>query len=286
MTKNPPSNIKTWGQALDYTTKYRWKHLASAKTACINSNHITNYGGRSLPLDRMGKSRWWMELIADLKSEGRASNTILHIISAGTTVLRYTKLAELHNISVPDFDRPKAGEHRLTWYSKEEVAQLAFAAIDVFDRKDLADAIVFSAFTGVRQGELLKLKSADYDPTHDQIWVGGKKHLITKPKNVRALAINPKIKDIVMDRLDRDFLFKEDWTNKDQLYAAFVKVRDYCGFDSDYCWHSLRHSFGTWMGEVAHPRQVMEALGHSTIDMSLKYCKATDKAVRGAVLAL
>ena len=103
------TKAKTWGQALDYTERYRWKHLASAKTALINAGHITNYGGRSLPLERMGKSRWWMELIADLKNEGRASNTNLHIISAGTTVLRSTKRGEMHDITVTDLERPKAG---------------------------------------------------------------------------------------------------------------------------------------------------------------------------------
>ena len=283
---NPLTKTKTWGEALDYTIRYRWKHLSSAKTCLINANHITNYCGRSFPLIHMGKSRWWLELIADMKNQGRASNTILHILSAATTVLRFTKLADLHDIAVPDFERPKPGEHRLTWFTKEDVQKLAFTAVDVFGRQDLADAIVFSAYTGVRQGELLKLKSTDWDVTHSQIWVGGKPGRVAKAKNVRAIALNPKVKDIVMDRLDRSFLFKGDWTNKDQLYAAFKKVRDYCGFEDDLVWHSLRHSFGTWMGAVTHPRQVMEALGHATIEMSLKYCKASDTAVRDAVLAI
>ena len=51
---------------------------------------------------------------------------------------------------------------------------MAEIAVDVYDRQDLADAILFSAYTGVRQGELLKLRSDDVDVARSQIWVGGK----------------------------------------------------------------------------------------------------------------
>jgi len=51
---------------------------------------------------------------------------------------------------------------------------MAFVSVDVFDRKDLADALVISAYTGVRQGELLKLKAEDVDFNQNVLWVGGK----------------------------------------------------------------------------------------------------------------
>ena len=83
------SEIKTWGQALDWQFK-RWKRLASAKTNQINSNHITRHVGRSFPISKMGKAGFWMELQVDLLDEGRSSSTVNRIISAGTTVLHET----------------------------------------------------------------------------------------------------------------------------------------------------------------------------------------------------
>jgi len=68
----------------------------------------------------------------------------------------------------------KEGQHRLTCYAKDQVARMAFVSVDVFDRKDLADALVISAYTGVRQGELLKLKAEDVDFNQNVLWVGGK----------------------------------------------------------------------------------------------------------------
>lgn len=290
MTTAPSAKVQTWKQALDYTWRVKWKRQTSAKTSACNANHITTYAGASLPLKRMTSPAWWLEFKADMEENGRSGSTINRIISAGSTVMNFTKLAELHNYSMPKFQRAEEGATRIEWFTKEDVDRLAFLSRDLYgDRwgNNLADAILFSAYTGVRQGELLKLKSCDYDSAHDQIWIGGKPGRLTKyKKGIRNITLHPKVQQIVYDRLDQDFLFKENWNNKDQLYAAFVKVRNVAGFSDDYVWHCLRHSFGTWMGAVTHPRTLMEALGHRTIEMSLKYCKATDQAARSAVLAL
>ena len=284
MTTNP--TIKTWGEALDYTWRVKWKRKNSAKTNAINSGHVTNYCGRSLPLKRMTVAGWWMEFKAEMEEEGRSGSTINRILSAGTTVMKFTHLAGLHTNVCPKFERAEEGEHRLTYFTKEQVSLMAEIAVDVYDRQDLADAILFSAYTGVRQGELLKLRSDDVDVARSQIWVGGKPTLVTKGKNVRNVTLHPKIEQITMNRLHQDKLFGDDWNNKDQLYAAFKKVRKLAGLSEDYVWHTLRHSFGTWLGETTHPRQIMALMGHANIETSLRYVKATDEATRSAVLAI
>ena len=283
------TTVRSWGDALDYTWRVKWKRKNSAKTNAINSNHITNYAGRSLPLKRMSTAGWWMELIADLEDEGRSGSTINRIISAGTTVMRFTQLAGLHDINCPKFERCKEGEHRLTYFTKEQVEQLALISRDLYGHvwgNALADALLVSAYTGVRQGELLKLRGSDIDVALSQLWVGGKPTLVTKGKNCRNIALHPRINDILMDRVDQTFLFKDDWNNKDQLYGAFKKVRKAAGITEDHVWHTLRHSFGTWLGETTHPRQIMALMGHANIETSLRYVKATDSATRSAVLAI
>lgn len=283
------TTVKSWGDALDYTMRVKWKRKNSAKTNAINSNHITNYAGRSLPLKRMSTAGWWMELIADLEDEGRSGSTINRIISAGTTVMRFTQLAGLHDINCPKFERCKEGEHRLTYFTKEQVEKLSLISRDLYGHvwgNALADAILVSAYTGVRQGELLKLRGSDIDVALSQLWVGGKPTLVTKGRNCRNIALHPRINDILMDRVDRLYLFKGDWTNKDQLYGAFKKVRKAAGIAEDHVWHTFRHSFGTWLGETTHPRQIMALMGHANIETSLRYVKATDSATRSAVLAI
>lgn len=290
MTTAQKPKVKTWGEALDFTWQVKWKRLNSAKTASINANHITNYAGRSLPLGRLSKAHWWLMLKSEMEDQGRSGSTINRIISAGSTVLNFTRLAELHSYDMPKFEKAEEGAARITWFTKEDVDRMAHISRDLYGHvwgHNLADALLVSAYTGFRQGELLKLRSSDYDSAHDQLWIGGKPGRLTKnKKGIRNITLHPKIQRIVLNRLDQERLFGSDWTNKDQLYSKFVKVRNAAGFDDDYVWHSLRHSFGTWMGAVTHPRTLMETLGHKTIDMSLRYCKATDEAARSAVLAL
>ena len=281
--------IKTWGEALEFTWNTKWKRQRSAKTAGINSNHVTNYCGKSLPLVRMASAGWWMTFQAELLDQNRTGGGANRIISAGTTALRYTRLAQLHDVACPDFERCDENEARIHWFKKPEVDTLAHKARDLYGDRwgdNLADAILVSAYTGVRQGELLKLRPDDYDPALDALIIGGKSHNTTKPGKVRQLTLNDKIRPIILNRLSQSRLFSADWNNKDQLYNAFKKVRRASGFSDDYVWHCLRHSFGTWVGAVTHPRTLMELLGHSTIEMSLKYCKASDEAARSAMLAI
>jgi integrase len=282
----------TWGQALDYVWKIHWKRLASATTNRINAGHITDYCGRSLPLSRMGKAGWWMEMISDLQDDHPtwSTSTVNRVVSAGTTVLKISGKAGLHSVKCPDFSRLKEGEHRLTYFTKEQVDKMALLAVEIFDRRDLADAILVSAYTGIRQGELLTSRVCDVDLSADTFWIGGKPGQETKGKEVRAIPIQDKIRPILIHRLEsRDpssLLFGEDWSHKDALYRSFKKVRDLAGLGEDYVWHSLRHSFGTWLGEVAHPRQIQALMGHKNIETTLRYCKATDSALRSAVQAL
>ena len=276
----------SWGEAFDYIWRTKWKRLPSAKTNAINANHITTYGGRSMPLSRMGKVSWWHDFIAEMQEQNRSSSTINRIISAGSTTMRWTLEAEQHNVIWPKVKRLPEGQHRMTYFSKEQVARLAFVAVDVFDRQDLADALVVSAYTGVRQGELLKLKAEDVDFTTNVLWVGGKPGRETKGRNVRPIPLHPQVEPVLRNRLDRSYLFQDDWTNKDQLYRLFVKVRKFCGYGEDYVWHSLRHSFGTWLGETTHPRTIMELMGHADVDTSLRYVKPTDAACKSAISSL
>ena len=68
-------------------------------------------------------------------------------------MVNYCREQGLCDVKPPKFEKGEE-ESTDTFFGKEEVEQLAFVAVDVFDRPDLADALVFSAYTGVRQGEL------------------------------------------------------------------------------------------------------------------------------------
>jgi len=286
MSSTTNHNLKTWGDVADYTWTHCWKRQKSARTVEKRVNRITNYCGLSFPLRKMGKGYWWTELQTDILDQDEVSNaTVNRAVSVGTHALRFTYEKELHSVRPPKFEKLDEAEARQAWFTKDQVAKMAFIAIDIFNRKDLSEAIVFSAYTGLRQGEFLKLKPEDVHLDLNSLQVGQKKDRNGKSTG-RFIPIHKSLIPIIESRMNNRYLFGDDWSNKDQLYGQFKKIRKYMGLDESYVWHSLRHSFCTWAGAVDHPRNIMAAAGHKSIDTTLRYCKATEEAVHAMVSKL
>jgi len=284
--------IKTFGEAAKYTFRHKWANTKSEKPAVINMRHFLAVAGHSTPLYKSEQGHWWTQVIAELKEDHPqwSSSTLNRVLTAGTTMIRFCRAEGLTQVEHAKVNKEKEGEHRYWWYSKEDIETLAFVAVDIFDRLDIAEGILFSAYTGVRQNEFLKMKVEDIDWRTRTVWVGGLPTRVNKGRECRAVPIHDRIVDLLekrtTDRQPKDYLFGSDWSNKDSLYRAYKRVRNQAGFEECYCWHSLRHSFATWLGEVTHPRQIMALLGHKDISSTLRYCKPTDSAQRSAINAL
>jgi len=275
--------IKTWGQALEYTfkTRHSWRHGNGAKTAAINAGHFTRIRGLSFPVGRITQPII-NEVSVELEDEGKSDATINRIVSAVSTVLNHCAFDGL--IATPaKFRRRKEHEGRINFYTKEEVTRLSHAAVDPFMREDAAEIIKVAAYTGMRQGELLKLKAKDVDLGLNVIHVGGRPDVQTKAGNYRSIPIHTHIASLLERRIDNVGsnvrVFGDEWSDKDQLLRVFKKVNKYIGKDETYVFHTLRHSFGTWCAEAGVPiRTIMDLMGHKRIETTLRYAKTTDKA--------
>lgn len=287
--------VRTWGEAVDFTFKTRdaWRHGNSKPTNMYNCQHITNSIGNSFPLNKI-TPLIINQLCIDLEEErGMSSSTINRVISAVSTVLTHCERMGVIDFTPPKFQRRKEGEHRLTWFTKEEVETMAQAALDPFSRDDVSTIVLAAAYTGMRQGELLKVRVQDIDLGTQQIYVGGRDGFQTKGKNFRAIPIHPRIQPLVQGRIEyarRDALvFGDDWPGgKDQLIRAFKKVRNYAiKKDDKWAFHSLRHSFATWCAEAGVPiRTIMGLMGHANVETTLRYAKVTDQSRVDAILSL
>lgn len=277
------NTIRTWGQALDYTfrTRHSWRHGNGARTVAINSGHFTRLRGASFPIARITQPII-TEVGIELEDEGKSDATINRVVSAVSTVLNHCAFDGLIP-TPPRFRRRKESEGRVTFYTKEEVHQLHHASIDPFYREDLSDIILVAAYTGARQGELLKLKVKDVDLAMGNVYIGGRPDVITKAGNWRSVPIHNRIAEILERRIDgvnpNVRLFGDEWNDKDQLLRTFKKVNRFIGKDESYVFHTLRHSFGTWCAEAGVPiRTIMDLMGHKRIETTLRYAKTTDKA--------
>jgi len=277
--------ITTWGQAVDYCfrTRHTWRHGNGSKTAAINCGHFTRLRGRSYPLSKITPA-CIQQVSIELEEEGKSDSTINRVVSAISTVLNHTAFDDLLGFSVPKFRRRKEGEHRITFFTKPQVEGMVEAAVVVFDRQDLADAILFAAFTGVRMSELLAIKAEDIDLGAGVIHVGGREGFITKSQNYRTIPIHDRIRGMLMNKMElvgpNVHIFGDEWNDKDQLLRAFKKVRAYINLDESYVFHTLRHSFATWCIDAGiNVRVVMSVLGHKRIETTLRYVKVSLKAV-------
>lgn len=287
--------VKTWGDAVDFTFKTRdsWRHGNGRKTNEYNCQHFTNCVGNSFPLVKI-TPLVMNQVCLDLEEErGMSGSTLNRVISAVSTVLNHCSQLGVIEFNPPKFQRRKEGEHRLTWFTKEEVDTMVAAATDPFMRDDVAAIIAVAAYTGMRQGELLKLRTKDIDLGTNQIYIGGREGFETKSKNFRTVPIHERIQPILHSRAEyarREVLiFGDDWPGgKDQLIRAFKKVRNYSvKKDDKWAFHSLRHSFATWCAEAGVPiRTLMGLMGHANIETTLRYAKVTDQSRIDAIAAL
>ena len=284
--------IRTWQQAMDYTfkTRHSWRHGNGSKTSRINCAHFTRLRGSSFPIGRITQPIL-NGVCIELEDEGKSDATINRVVSAVSTVLNHCAFDGLID-SVPKFRRRKESEGRVLWYTKDEVTKLSLLSTDVFMRDDLADIILFGAYTGMRQGEILKIRAKDIDLVGNLIHVGGVPHQTTKAKNWRAIPIHEKLMPIVHNRAasvtrSDTRLFGDEWRDKDQLLRAFKKVNKLLPKDEAYVFHTLRHSYATWLAEAGVPvRSIMALCGHKRIETTLRYAKATDSALSEAMAAI
>ena len=268
-------------------TRHAWRHGNGSKTSRINCNHFTRLRGSSFPLKKINQANI-TQVCIELEDEGKSDATINRVVSAVSTVLNHCAFDGLID-SAPKFRRRKESEGRVIWYSKDEVLSLSNLSTEVFDRQDLSDLILFAAYTGMRQGEILKLRPKDIDLGANLIHVGGVPTQLTKAKNWRAIPIHERIKEMVTYRHSHasTLMFGNDWNNKEQVLRAFRKVNRMLPKDDCYVFHTLRHSYATWLAEAGVPvRSIMALCGHKRIETTLRYAKATDSALVEAMTAI
>ena len=173
---------------------------------------------------------------------------------------------------------------REEYFTKEQLEKMLFTAVDVFDDREIADAIRFAVFTGCRQAELLKLTVGDVKLDRSLVVFPD-----TKNGTTHTLDLHPELKDLLSVRCanERPEELVFQFNNKDDLYTRFKKVRDYLGFSKGLVWHSWRHTTGTWLAENGHDvLTIARVLNHKNTSTTARYVKLTDKLRKSAINSL
>ncbi len=161
-------------------------------------------------------------------------------------------------------------------------------------KQPLHDVAVLMLDTGLRIGEVLKLEWPDVqltpakDAKHGYLTIRALNAKNSKSRNIpltdRASAIlkqqTPAETGFVFHRSDGSVLYRT-WLN--QQHTA-VRIRNALKLPQDFVLHSLRHTFGTRLGEAgADSFTIMRLMGHSTVIVSQRYVHPSPESMESAV---
>lgn len=157
---------------------------------------------------------------------------------------------------------------RHVYLSPAEVDRLAAHADPL-----TADMIRFAALTGLRRGEMLRLKP---DQVRDGVLVLDAQ---TKSDRPRGIPLPEQAVAIARKRLP--------WgVGIDTLRARFVAAREAAGLPHAR-WHDLRHTYASWLVQAGKPlTAVRDLLGHSSLAVTNRYAHLAPAHLRDAVDAL
>jgi integrase len=134
----------------------------------------------------------------------------------------------------------------------------------------------WSLANGCRLGETetLRWDRVNYDTNQAEVF--------TKGGGTRFVDLNADA-FAILAMCDRNRTLVFDSTNRRKIWEAAVKA---VGLE-DFHWHDLRHTFATWLGDLANDiTVVMTALGHSQIATTMKYRHVIRANVKAGVAKL
>ena len=153
----------------------------------------------------------------------------------------------------------------------------------------LHDICLLSLYCGLRAGEILNLRGQDLDFENELIDVADPKN-----KHPRKAFMTRTIKKMLKGRIPEkqgELIFISRKGEKiDSVSRTFERVVEDLGFNKGIedsrqkiVFHSLRHSFASWLALQGEPIQVIaELLGHRTLAMTQRYAHLTGDQVKGA----
>ena len=255
----------------------RWQH------------HIAPFLG-NIPLDGV-KNVQIMQLRKVLEEKSLSPQSVYHCLSLVRRVLRRAVEWELYAGPVPVFRMPKFDNRRLRFLSEAEAAYLLQ---NLSSRSELwHDITKFALYTGLRAGEIYGLM-----PYHVDIAIRSVKIYDTKNTLSRVIPLN----DIALNIVEKYYrhsvqslpLFNHNGELPTAHYKVFRCAIKACGFNRGIkdrrervCFHTLRHTFASWLVQKGYPlAMVGTLLGHKDIKMTMRYAHLAPDQARQAVSAL
>ena len=154
--------------------------------------------------------------------------------------------------------------------------------------EDLKDIILFAVNSGLRQMELLTLQWNQIDFKNRFLILDNRQHL-TKSKKIRAIPLNLTALQVLTDREMNKinsyvFNYNAAPLKQDFMSKKFRKLVKAAKINPELNFHSLRHTFATWLIQKgASIYEVSKLLGHSDLRITEIYTHLQPEDLRNSI---
>lgn len=187
-------------------------------------------------------------------------------------------------------------DSRRTRFLSEDEAELLLKALAVKDSANVYDMTLLSLYTGLRAMECFSLTWADINFDDGTIFVKDTKNGVD-----RHVFITAEIREMLTRRRQGQVKSAPVFASRNgglnpysAVSTAFHKTVEKIGLNEGLTdrrqmvvFHTLRHTFASWMVKRGHPLYVVgKLLGHKSTEMTQRYAHLAPEAQRAAVSRL
>lgn len=166
--------------------------------------------------------------------------------------------------------RIRLPERQPLFFTTDEFERLT-SSIEVPEFKDF---VIFSVNTGLRLSEQINLHWSQIN-LENQFLILDNSTFLTKSGKVRTIPLNKKSIEVLKRRFSAEgivFLYNGQKFKPDFVSKKFKKYVLKCGLNPRLHFHSLRHSFASWLIQKGAPLYfVSQLLGHADISTTQIY---------------
>lgn len=271
-------NSVTLSKAADDCYLMFWKGSKSDEKMVQYINLLTKHFGSKYPISNFN-TEVVDKYILDLKQAGNSNGTVNRKLACLSKILKYAK--EVGKLdTLPVFHRQREGTNRIRWLTKDEETQI-IDTLYHWGKFDLMDAAIVSVDTGIRHGELQRIKPKDVIP--DGLYIGESKNDASRlvPLTARARKVlDNRIRNNKEKGLTGTVFPSE---SRDWHRSTWERVRNHLELD-DVVWHTFRHTTCSRLVQGGVPlTHVKEWMGHKTITTTMRYAHLAPKHLQEIV---
>jgi len=182
-------------------------------------------------------------------------------------------------------EKPRVREVQPTFFTKSEFHTL----LQCIGDRDLRELCICAVSTGLRLNELTSLQWTDVDFVRKVILVQNSATFTTKSKRNRVVPMNEQLWQMLAVRKESatcELIFhrRRKRLTEGHVSKTFKKHVRKAGLSEKLHFHSLRHTFATWLvQEGVSIYEVQKLLGHSSISVTQIYSHLAASELHGAV---